>query len=39
MHAVSQDLKSWTKLEENTFYAPDGYEKDDFRDPFVLFEK
>jgi beta-fructofuranosidase len=39
MHAVSKDLKSWTKVEEDTFYAPDGYEKDDFRDPFVLFEK
>ncbi|OBZ12533.1 glycoside hydrolase family 32 protein [Bacillus sp. FJAT-26390] len=39
MHAVSKDLKSWTKAEEDAFYAPDGYEKDDFRDPFVLFNE
>ncbi|WP_235548815.1 glycoside hydrolase family 32 protein [Paenibacillus sp. Soil522] len=39
MHAVSKDLKTWTKAEEDTFYAPAGYEKDDFRDPYVLFNE
>lgn len=39
MHAVSKDLKSWTKVPEDTFYAPEGYEKDDFRDPFVLYNE
>ncbi|OMF21805.1 hypothetical protein BK133_27715 [Paenibacillus sp. FSL H8-0548] len=39
MHAVSKDLKSWTKVPADTFYAPDGYEKDDFRDPFLLYNE
>ncbi|MBL7696549.1 MAG: DUF4975 domain-containing protein [Chitinophagaceae bacterium] len=37
MHAVSEDLKKWTKIPEHTFYAPeDKYEKHDWRDPFVF---
>lgn len=37
MHAVSQDLETWTKLPEQTFFAPlDHYEKNDWRDPFVF---
>ncbi|MDQ6420301.1 glycoside hydrolase family 32 protein [Paenibacillus sp. LHD-117] len=39
MHAVSQDLKTWTKLPEHTFVAPEGYEIHDFRDPFVLYNE
>lgn len=35
MHAVSRDLCHWVKLPEDTFYAPDDYDKCDFRDPFV----
>lgn len=36
MHAVSDDLRSWHK--DDTFpplFAPPGYERDDWRDPFV----
>lgn len=37
MHAVSNDMKTWTKIPEHTFFAPaDRYEKDDWRDPFVF---
>ncbi|HLK60219.1 MAG TPA: glycoside hydrolase family 32 protein [Chthonomonadaceae bacterium] len=36
MHAVSEDLLTWTKIPEDTFYAPPGYEPDDWRDPFVF---
>jgi beta-fructofuranosidase len=37
MHAVSDDMKTWTKIPEHTFFAPaDRYEKDDWRDPFVF---
>lgn len=37
MHAVSDDLVNWTKVYEDTFYAPqDIYEPDDWRDPFVF---
>ncbi|MGO4541511.1 family 43 glycosylhydrolase [Paenibacillus sp. 2TAB19] len=39
MHAVSVDLKTWTKVPEDTFYAPNGYETHDFRDPFVLYNE
>lgn len=38
MHAVSSDLDHWTKIPEDTFPAPAGYDKCDFRDPFVYFE-
>lgn len=36
MHAVSTDRENWTKLPEDTFFAPEGYSKDDFRDPEVF---
>jgi beta-fructofuranosidase len=36
MHAVSGDMLHWTKRPEEMFGAPDGYEKDDWRDPFVF---
>jgi len=37
MHAVSTDLQTWTKLSEQTLFAPtDKYEKNDWRDPFVF---
>ena len=35
MHAVSTDREEWTKIPEDTFYSPEGYSKDDFRDPEV----
>ncbi len=35
MHATSNDLVKWTKLPEDTFFAPEGYCHGDFRDPFV----
>jgi beta-fructofuranosidase len=37
MHVVSDDLQTWRKVPEDTFFAPDlGYEKNDWRDPFVF---
>ena len=36
MHAVSDDRENWTKIPEDTFFSPDGYSKDDFRDPEVF---
>ncbi|MBR4446439.1 MAG: hypothetical protein IKS37_11160 [Solobacterium sp.] len=36
MHAVSDDRTTWTKLPEDTFFAPENYSKDDFRDPEVF---
>lgn len=40
MHATSPDLLHWTKLEEDTFFAPeDGYEPHDWRDPFVFWNE
>lgn len=39
MHAVSDDLDHWVKLPEDTFYAPEGYDSCDFRDPFVYYDK
>jgi len=36
MHATSTDRETWTKIPEDTFFAPDGYSKDDFRDPEVF---
>lgn len=40
MHAVSEDLKVWKKLPEDTFFAPAqmGYEPHDWRDPFVFYD-
>lgn len=39
MHATSRDLKNWTKLPKDTFFGSDQYEKDDFRDPYVLYNE
>ena len=40
MHATSGDLQHWTKIPEHTFFAPkDKYEQNDWRDPFVFFNK
>ena len=36
MHATSTDRKTWEKHPEDTFFSPDGYSKDDFRDPEVF---
>ncbi|MCQ2510238.1 MAG: family 43 glycosylhydrolase [Lachnospiraceae bacterium] len=36
MHAVSDDSETWTKVPEDTFFAPENYSKDDFRDPEVF---
>lgn len=38
MHAVSDDLITWRKVPEDTFFAPaGGYEPHDWRDPFVYY--
>lgn len=39
MHAVSDDGLSWKKIPQDTFYAPDHYSSDDFRDPQVLWNE
>ena len=36
MHATSTDRETWTKQPDDTFFAPEGYSKDDFRDPEVF---
>ena len=37
MHAVSEDLKHWTKTQDAVTFVPQpGYDPDDWRDPFVL---
>ena len=36
MHATSTDRVKWTKVPEDTFFAPEGYSTDDFRDPEVF---
>lgn len=36
MHATSKDREKWTKIPEDTFFAPEGYSGDDFRDPEVF---
>lgn len=36
MHAVSSDRENWTKVPGDTFYCPENYSKDDFRDPNVF---
>lgn len=36
MHATSADRKTWEKHPEYTFFSPDNYSKDDFRDPEVF---
>lgn len=40
MHAVSDDLLHWTKVPEDTFYAPtDRFGTNDWRDPFVFWNE
>ncbi len=36
MHATSTDRENWTKIPEDTFYSPENYSNDDFRDPEVF---
>lgn len=36
MHATSVDRENWVKDAEPLFFAPQGYSKDDFRDPEVF---
>lgn len=36
MHATSTDGAEWTKIPGDTFFSPDNYSKDDFRDPEVF---
>ncbi len=36
MHATSEDRVNWTKHPEDTFFAPEDYSHDDFRDPEVF---
>lgn len=40
MHAVSDDLYTWKKVAEDTFFAPaDRFEPHDWRDPFVFWNQ
>lgn len=39
MHATSVDMNEWTKIPEDTFYAADQYEANDFRDPYVFYNE
>ena len=39
MHATSTDRETWTKVPEDTFFAPEGYSTDDFRDPEVFWSE
>lgn len=39
MHAISLDNVNWEKVPNDTFYAPDLYSSDDFRDPFVFWNE
>lgn len=39
MHAVSLDNQTWKKKPEDTFYAPNGYSSNDFRDPQVFWNE
>ena len=36
MHAVSADRTNWEKRPEDAFFSPEGYSRDDFRDPEVF---
>ena len=36
MHATSADRQTWEKHPEDTFFSPDGYSRNDFRDPEVF---
>lgn len=37
MYATSSDLKTWKKKESFLLTAPDGFNRNDFRDPFVFY--
>lgn len=40
MHATSEDLVHWTKTNDKLTFTPQpGYDKDDWRDPFVIYEE
>jgi len=39
MSATSKDLKSWTKIPEDTFFPSEQYSSDDFRDPYVIYNE
>ena len=39
MHATSADRVNWEKHPEDTFFSPDGYSRDDFRDPEVFWSE
>ncbi len=40
MHAVSDDLVHWTKTQDKLTFTPqEGYDPDDWRDPFVLWDE
>ncbi len=39
MHAVSDDLEHWEKCPGECFFAPEGYEMHDWRDPFIFFDE
>jgi len=36
MHATSADRETWEKHPEDTFFSPEGFSRDDFRDPEVF---
>ena len=39
MHAISHDLKNWEKTNDAVTFTPQpGYDPDDWRDPFVLWD-
>lgn len=38
LHATSDDMLHWQKARGEALYAPEGYERDDLRDPFVFEE-
>ncbi|MDQ2733372.1 MAG: hypothetical protein M3Y56_17115 [Armatimonadota bacterium] len=39
LRATSPDLRTWTKDPTFQFFAPDGYEPHDWRDPFVFWDE
>lgn len=38
-HAVSKDLIHWEKQDDIAYTAPEGYERDDWRDPFIWYSE
>lgn len=40
MHAESDDLLNWTKTQDKLTFTPqEGYDPDDWRDPFVIWNE